>query len=75
MKLLIGGLNLNELHKIFGRDTSSDMQLLGRVALKRLGVKVPLVKMRSLFAMFDEDETGQVEARRSSASSSIPSTI
>ena len=30
-------------------------------ALKRLGVTVPLVKMRALFAMFDEDETGQVD--------------
>jgi len=63
--LIDRGLALSELHRIFAEfDTSGDMQLDWaefKGALKKLGVTVPLVKMRALFAMFDEDETGQVD--------------
>ena len=65
--LIARGLALHELHKIFGEfDTSGDMQLDWgefKGALKKLGVAVPLAKMRALFSMFDEDETGQVRRR------------
>ena len=30
-----------------------------KAALKKLGIKVPVSKMRQLFSMFDEDETGE----------------
>jgi hypothetical protein len=59
------GLTLNQLHSIFSEfDTSGDMQLDWgefKAALKKLGVKVPVSKMRQLFSMFDEDETGEVD--------------
>ena len=63
--LIERGLTRRQLHRIFGEfDTSGDMQLDWsefKGALKSLGVKAPLPKMRKLFGMFDEDETGQVD--------------
>jgi len=63
--LIDRGLALSELHRVFAEfDTSGDMQLDWgefKGALKKLGVTVPLQKMRALFSMFDEDETGQVD--------------
>ena len=59
------GLSMDELHNIFSEfDTSGDNQLDWgefKGALKKLGVNVPVSKMRQLFSMFDEDETGEVD--------------
>jgi len=63
--LIERGLTLSELHPVFAEfDTSGDMQLDWsefKGALKKLGVTVPLSKVRALFTMFDEDETGEVD--------------
>ena len=57
-------LSATELHEVFREfDTSGDSQLDWaefKGALKKLGIRVPVAKMRSLFSMFDEDETGEV---------------
>jgi len=59
------GLTVNELHTLFAEfDTSGDQNLDWsefKAALKALGVKVPVAKMRQLFSMFDEDDTGEVD--------------
>jgi len=58
-------LTSTELHEAFREfDTSGDNQLDWgefKGALKKLGVRVPVSKMRQLFALFDEDETGEVD--------------
>lgn len=59
------GQTLNELDQVFNQlDSSGDGTLDWgefKEAMKLLGIKVPVSKMRSLFAMFDEDETGEID--------------
>jgi len=58
-------LTVNELNQVFNEfDSSGDGTLDWgefKAALKKLKIKVPVSKVRSLFAMFDEDETGEID--------------
>jgi len=59
------GLTVNELNQIFRElDSSGDGTLDWgefKAALRALKIKVPVAKVRSLFQMFDEDESGEIE--------------
>ncbi len=59
------GLTMTQLHRVFQEfDTSGDGQLDWsefKRAMKTMRLKVPVAKLRQLFALFDEDETGEVD--------------
>ena len=59
------GLTMNELGQVFkGFDTGGDGNLDWnefKAALSILKIKIPVSKMRDLFRLFDEDESGEID--------------
>lgn len=63
--LIERGLTVHQLNDVFNElDESGDGTLDWgefKQALKMLDIQVPISKVRALFAMFDEDESGEIE--------------